>query len=308
MKRNQFLKASAAIAGAALLPDLAIASEPKKKPLRFAFMSDFHIKPGKVQEEGAAKALHHVQLLNDKPEFIINGGDAIMDALAVDKVKTKEQFDLFNTALKQENSLPIYHCIGNHDVWGWFIKENRPEKDPGYGKAWVVEEFNMPKRYYSFTKGRWHFIVLDSTQNNPAGGYVALVDEEQLAWLKTELQNVPSSTHICLVSHIPILSICAGLFFNKTEANGDLKIQRNLMHSDFLTLNSIFLKYPNIKAAISGRIQMQDEVNYNGITYYCNGAVSGNWWGGAFNGFDPAYAVFEFYEDGSTKRTMKKYS
>jgi Icc protein len=308
MKRNQFLKASAAIAGAALLPDLAIASEPKKKPLRFAFMSDFHIKPGKVQEEGTAKALHHVQLLNDKPEFIINGGDAIMDALAVDKVKTKEQFDLFNTALKQENSLPIYHCIGNHDVWGWFIKENRPEKDPGYGKAWVVEEFNMPKRYYSFTKGRWHFIVLDSTQNNPAGGYIALVDEEQLAWLKTELQNVPSSTHICLVSHIPILSICAGLFFNKTEANGDLKIQRNLMHSDFLTLNSIFLKYPNIKAAISGHIHMQDEVNYNGITYYCNGAVSGNWWGGAFNGFDPAYAVFEFYEDGSTKRTMKKYS
>jgi hypothetical protein len=49
----------------------------------------------------------------------------------------------FKTILKNENSLPVHHTIGNHDIWGWFIKENRPEDDPQYGKAWVVDTFEM---------------------------------------------------------------------------------------------------------------------------------------------------------------------
>jgi hypothetical protein len=148
---------------------------------------------------------------------------------------------------------------------------------------------------------------LDSTQLNPVGGYIAYLDPEQLSWLQDELKQVPPDKFICIVSHIPILSICAGLFFDKTEANGDLKIQRNLMHTDFLTLKKIFLNYPNIKLCMSGHIHLQDELDYLGITYYCNGAVCGNWWSGAFQEFDPAYAVMELHDDGSFKRTFMKY-
>lgn len=307
MKRSQFLKTSAAIAGSSLLPVLSFAEESKKKPIRFAHLSDIHLKPGLIPEAGMAKAFQHAQQLKTKVDFIINGGDAIMDALDADKQKTKEQFDLFNSLLKKENSLPIYHCIGNHDVWGWFIKQDRPEQDRLYGKQWVVENFNMPRRFYSFTKGKWHFIVLDSTQLNPAGGYIGKLDPEQLDWLQQELKQVPADQFICFVSHIPILSICAGLFFDKTEPNGDLKIQRNLMHSDFLVLKKLFVQYPNIKICISGHIHLQDEVGYLGIKYYCNGAVSGNWWKGAFQEFAPAYAVIELFDDGSSTRTMHPY-
>jgi len=164
----------------------------------------------------------------------------------------------------------------------------------------------MKNRYYSFTKDKWHFIVLDSTQLNPAGGYIGKLDEPQLEWLKQEL-NTSKDKFICFVSHIPILSICAGLFFDKNQPNGDLLIQRNLMHSDFLILKKIFIQYPNIKVCISGHIHLQDELNYLGIKYYCNGAVSGNWWKGAFQEFAPAYAVMEFYPDGTCKRTMNQY-
>ncbi len=307
MKRKDFLQTTAAIAGASLLPSLSFASDTAKKPLRFAFISDIHVKPGEVQEAGMAKALQHVQQLKPKVDFIINGGDAIMDALEADKEKTQIQWDLFHKILKKENSLPIYHTIGNHDVWGWFIKENRPEADKLYGKVWAVETLGMKNRFYSFTKGKWHFIVLDSTQLNPAGGYIGKLDAEQLAWFQQELASVSSSTFICIVSHIPILSICAGLFFDKTEPNGDLKIQRNLMHSDFLDLKKIFIKYPNIKVCLSGHIHLQDEVDYLGVKYYCNGAISGNWWKGAFQEFDPAYAVIELFDDGSSKRTITNY-
>ncbi len=305
MKRSDFLKSSGVIIGSTFLPNLDFAEENKKSAIRFAHLTDIHLKPGIVPETGMAKAFQHAQSLKPGVEFIINGGDSIMDSLEADKAKTQTQWDLFHSILKKENSLPIYHCIGNHDIWGWFIKEDKPEADTLYGKNWVMQTLAM-QRFYSFTKGNWHFIVLDSTQLNPAGGYIAYLDDEQLDWLKQELER-SKDKFICIISHIPILSICAGLFFNKTEANGDLKIQRNLMHTDFIALKKIFLNYPNIKCCISGHIHLQDEVEYVGIKYFCNGAVSGNWWGGAFQEFDPAYAVMELYNDGNVKRTIVKY-
>jgi hypothetical protein len=311
MKRSSFLKTTAAIASGSLLAPTSFANKinesGRKKPLRFAHLTDIHVKPGAIPEAGMARALHHAQSHPSKVEFIINGGDAIMDALDADKQKTEEQFNLFKTILGKENSLPVYHCIGNHDVWGWFIKANKPDNDRLYGKAWVVETFQMKNRYYSFTKGKWHFIVLDSTQLNPEGGYIGKLDGAQLEWLKMELQQTPRDQFICLVSHIPILSICAGLFFNKTEVNGDLKIQRNLMHTDFIELKKIFLLYPNLKTCISGHIHLQDELEFLGVTYYCNGAISGNWWKGSFQEFAPAYAIMEFFDDGTSRRTMVQY-
>jgi len=307
MKRSTFLQNSAAVIGSTLLPSISFGEENNKpSKIRFAYLTDVHLKPGLIPEAGMAKAYQHAQSLKPKVDFIINGGDSIMDSLEADKQKTQTQWDLFHTILKKENSLPIYHCIGNHDVWGWFIKNDKPEADKLYGKQWVVDTLQLPKRYYSFTKDKWHFIVLDSTQLNPAGGYIAYLDPEQLSWLQQELEQ-SKDKFICFVSHIPILSICAGLFFNKTETNGDLKIQRNLMHTDFLALKSLFLKYPNIKVCLSGHIHLQDELDYLGIKYYCNGAVSGNWWGGAFQDFAPAYATIELYSDGSSSRKMVEY-
>lgn len=306
MKRKSFLQTSAALVGTSLLPSFANANETKKKALRVAHLTDIHLKPGIIPETGMAKAFQHAQS-DKKIDFIINGGDSIMDSLEADKEKTRIQWDLYKNLLRKENSLPIYHTIGNHDVWGWFIKENKPDNDRLYGKVWAVETLEMKGRYYSFQKDNWHFIVLDSTQLNPAGGYIGKLDEPQLAWLQEELADIPPSKNICIVSHIPILSICSGLFFEKTETNGDLRIQRNLMHTDFLALRKLFAKYPNIRSCISGHIHLQDEVEYLGIKYYCNGAVSGNWWKGSFQEFAPAWALMEFYEDGSTKRTMMNY-
>lgn len=303
MKRHDFLKTSAALAGACLLPSAGVSESNGKKKLRIAFLTDIHVQPDPIAEAGMAKAYRHAQLLKPAVDFIINGGDCIMDSLAADKQKTKIQWDLYHSILKSENSLPVYHCIGNHDVWGWSIENNKPEADKLYGKQWAVETLALPKRYYSFTKNKWHFIMLDSTQSNPAGGYVAYIDTEQMDWLQEELKN-SKDKFICIVSHIPILSICAGLFFNKMETNGDLKIPHYLMHSDFLTLKKLFLNYKNIKVCLSGHIHLQDELDYLGIKYYCNGAVSGRWWKGAFQEFDPAYAAFDFFDDGTVSRTM----
>lgn len=311
MNRRKFINAAALSGMATALPasQLFAAPQNEKPVIRFAHITDIHVKPGIIPEKGMANVLHHVQQLTPKVEFIINGGDSIMDALDADKAKAQTQFDLYKKILQQNNSLPIYHTIGNHDIWGWFTKENALlQQDKLYGKSWVVEEFSMPKRYYRFKKNNWHFIVLDSTQLNPDGGYIGKLDDEQFEWLRQELASTPANEFICIISHIPILSICAGLFFDKTEDNGDLKIKRNLMHSDFLHIKKLFVQHPQIRVCISGHIHLQDKVEYLGVQYFCNGAVCGNWWSGAFQEFAPAYAIMELYEDGTANRTIITYT
>src|SRR5688572_22904383 len=140
MQRSTFLKSTAAVIGGSMLPGMSIAGESHKpSKIRLAFLTDIHVKHGIGAEAGMVKALHHAQSLKPKVDFVINGGDSIMDSLEADKQKTQTQWDLFHTLLKKENGLPVYHCIGNHDVWGWFIKNDRPEADRLYGKQWAVE-------------------------------------------------------------------------------------------------------------------------------------------------------------------------
>lgn len=305
MQRRKFIQNLSLASAATVLP-IGVNAENtgKKKRFRAAFISDIHIKTLDVAEAGMRKALQTINQSDKKPDFIINGGDSIMDALAVSKEKTKAQWDLFFNILQAENKLPVKHCMGNHDIWGWQLKED-VKSDPLYGKNWWLQLTGNTKSYYSFTHQNWHFIVLDSTQENN-GGYIALLDAEQFNWLGAELES-NKDKHICVVSHIPIVSFCSAMFFKDMLPNGDWKLSRALLHTDARMIKDLFKKYPNIRCCLSGHIHLQDEVTYLGIQYFCNGAVSGNWWKGAFQDFAPAYALFDFHQDGTVERTMVEY-
>lgn len=309
MNRKKFLQQTL-LTAAALTTNLAVAKpvadQRKKRSFRFAFLSDIHVKPTAAAESGMRKAIRHVNSLDNKPAFIVNGGDSIMDALAADKAKTQAQWDVWNDVMNDENKLEIHHIIGNHDVWGWQLKDESVKLDASYGKAWVLNQHKMPGRYYSFKKEGWHFIVLDSTQENN-GGYIAKLEDEQFAWLEKELASVAQNDFVCIMSHIPIISFCSAMFFEKNEANGDFRISRALLHTDNRKLKALFKNFPAIKLCLSGHIHLQDEVEYAGIKYFCNGAVSGSWWNGPFQEFAPAYAVFTMFNDGTFSREMVTY-
>lgn len=305
MERRKFLRDISIISVATALPTTGQANEDnRRRSFTAAFITDIHIKPIAVAETGMQKVLQHINRLADTPDFIINGGDSIMDGLAADKDKTKTQWDLFNNIMQAENKLPVKHCIGNHDIWGWQLKDD-VKNDPLYGKSWWLRQTGYSKTYYSFSHHNWHFIVLDSVQENK-GGYIAVLDDGQFTWLEKELE-ANKEKFICIVSHIPVISFCSAMFFKDMLPNGDWKLSRALLHTDARRIKELFKKYPGIKACLSGHIHLQDEVKYLGITYYCNGAVSGNWWNGAFQDFAPAYALFDFYKDGRVTRKMIEY-
>lgn len=304
MNRRNFIRNTSLLtAGSNFLPR-TIETDERRSYLKVVFLSDVHVKPTAIAEAGMRKAFQKANAL--QPHFILNGGDSIMDAMAADKVKTQAQWDVWHRVINSENKLPVYHCIGNHDAWGWQVKDPTAKYDLLYDKAWVIKELKLPARYYSFVQKNWKFIVLDSAHEN-GGGYIAKIDEEQLAWLEMELKNTSGEQHICMVSHIPLVSFCAALFMDDNQPNGDWRISRALLHTDARKLIQLFTNYKNIRCCLSGHIHLQDEVEYKGIQYFCNGAVSGNWWNGAFKGFDPAISLFEFNKNGTVKREMFSY-
>src|SRR5689334_14490313 len=52
----------------------------RKRSIRLAHLTDVHVQPELAAGEGMIACLHHVQELKDKPDLILNGGDAIMDS------------------------------------------------------------------------------------------------------------------------------------------------------------------------------------------------------------------------------------
>lgn len=309
INRKSFLGTAGVVAAGSLLPAQAhanIIAPNRKRVLRIAHLTDVHVQPEGPAAKGMAAALHAVQNLQDKPDIIFNTGDCIMDSLGNPKEKVRDQWKVWNDVLKNENSLEVMHCIGNHDVWGWSMPHATIKADDHYGKKWAQESLNLKQRYYSFNKAGWHFIVLDSTHPIKGFGYTAKLDEEQFEWLKQDLASTPKETNTCILSHIPILGVSV-FFDGENMKHGKWKIPGAWMHSDAKQLKDLFYQHKNVKLCLSGHIHLVDKAEYLGVKYLCNGAVSGAWWGGNNQEFPPAFGIIDLYDDGTSENEMVYY-
>ena len=278
----------------------SVPSDGRKRAIRIAHLTDIHVEPELHAGEGMAACLRHVHQLADPPELIITGGDAIMESLGTDDARTQVQWDLWKRILKNECSIPVRSCIGNHDIWGWAkSKSGTTGNEPLWGKKRAVAMLGLEDRYYRFSQAGWEFIILDSTQPLPGGGggYSAYLDEEQYDWLTHALRDVPADTPVMIVSHIPILSTTP--LIGEPGDDGNSIVSRAALHIDRLKLKKLFARHPNVRICLSGHIHLLDRVDYNGVTYLCNGAVCGNWWGGRHIDCDEGYAIIDLYDDGS---------
>ncbi|GAB3808883.1 metallophosphoesterase [Spirosoma humi] len=306
MNRRTILKSAALLP---FVPDanaqLASAPAARKRSVRFAYLGDTHITPDSKPMEAVARCFHHAQSHADKPAFILHGGDVIMDALAKDRDDVRKQWDAWHTVVKADNSLPIEYCIGNHDIWGY----EGAKTDTMYGKKWAVDQMKISGRYRSFDKNGWHFIILDSVQIKPDDKwYTGYIDGEQLEWLKQDLAKTGTKTPILVLSHIPIFSPTA-FFSQQNIKDGNWSISAGLVLSNTPELLTLFYQYPNVKTALSGHMHLLDRVEYNGVTYLCNGAVSGNWWkSDTYQQTKAGYALIDLYDDGRVERTYLQYT
>jgi 3',5'-cyclic-AMP phosphodiesterase len=311
--RRNFIKHAALAGGvASILPGLSHASlaktiyQGKKRALRIAHITDVHILDQPVAEGYFAQVMREINTLKDKPDFIINTGDTVMDENKQTREAVEVRWNSWRSVMDAENRLVVYSALGNHDVWYGPNEELDAEykKDKRYGKQWAIDELKLPKRYYSFEQNGWRFIALDSI--NGETGYQ--LDDEQFEWLEQELGR-SGNKPVCVFNHVPILSMGALLYATKRSPISEVKFPSGDMHNDHQRIKDLFYKHKNVSLCLSGHVHYVDAIEYLGIKYLCNGAVSGNWWRKplALDEFPPVYSLIDLYADGSSDHHLIYY-
>lgn len=280
---------------------------PRKRVFRFAHLTDLHIQPELRAGEGVSACLRHVSGSADKPALIIFGGDVIMDGFGKNEARTRLQWDLLKKVTKDDWAGPVEYTLGNHDIWGWDKEGSQTEgSEAAWGKKWALEQFGVSSHYRSFDKAGWHFVILDSIQPFGKSDYTARLGEEQMSWLKADLAQIDPKTPVIVVSHIPIFAGSV-LLTSKPDKDGNRSVGHSLMHADANQLRELFFANKNVKLCLSGHIHLRDRFEYDGVTYICDGAVSGAWWKGANRNTPEGYAVVDLYNDGTFENQYVTY-
>lgn len=116
MKEKRFLTEKIIIL--ILLLSLSLASCTKRsKPteFKFVFMTDIHLTPERNAVPGFMQAINTINGLH--PDFVISGGDLIMDALKQRYSAADSLYNLY-TGIAKNLSMPLYNTMGNHEIYG----------------------------------------------------------------------------------------------------------------------------------------------------------------------------------------------
>jgi len=234
----------------------------------FAFLTDIHLQPEQNAVEGFQKAIDTINKLN--PDFVLTGGDLVMDVLNQTYGRSDSLYNLYAETVKGFN-MPLYNTVGNHEVYGWHNDEEGIEAHPEFGKR--MFEKRIGKRYYSFDHKGWHFIILDAIYRSPEGRYIGKIDDEQVNWLKEDLQKLDKETPIAVSTHIPFIT-------SRTQlAEGSLAASsRGSVITNSRDVLLEFWEY-NLKLVLQGHLHFLEDIYINDDVHFITaGAVSGLWW------------------------------
>lgn len=292
MNRRDFLATASLAAGAALVPgplgaaSAAPASAETPGTFDFLFITDTHLEPELDAAHGCAMAFKKAAGI--KADFVLQGGDHVFDALAVDRKRADSLFDLYGHT-EQALGLKVHHTIGNHDHFGLFAKSGIEPGNPGYGKQ--LYQQRVGPTYYSFDHKGYHFVVLDTIQPTDDRSWEARIDQPQLAWLKADLAGTPAGTPIVVSAHVPLVSGVAS-YGESNPASASAQAPR---HPQLIVANAsevvAELQKHNTLAVFQGHTHLNEVVHYRGIHYVTSGAVCGNWWHGTRWGTPEGFTV-----------------
>lgn len=260
---------------------------------RFAYLTDIHVQPEKGAGEGLRQCLRAVNALPQRPDFVLTGGDLIMDSLDVSHERLKVQWQLFDECWKTLE-MPSHHTLGNHDVGGWSAKSIILPGESDYGKKLFADRYGQGRTYRSFDHGGWHFIILDSIgQNVETRDYLGWVDEEQQEWLKADLARTGKTAPVILVTHIPFHSVWGQMNADPRKGESPKSLVNNAH-----VLRKLLAPY-NVKLVLSGHGHVLERIQFGNTTYIQGGAVSGMWWKGPVFGNPEGFGVVTCRRDGS---------
>ncbi len=179
---------------------------------------------------------------------------------------------------------PVFQVAGNHD--------NNYEARSDDGSVRTFRETFGPE-YYSFNKGRIHYVVLDNVfYLGKEASYLGYLSERQLNWLENDLKLVPAGTTVIVSAHMP---------FEVDNRKPQESDPLGMPGSNVITNLSHFYKLlaPYTVHLMSGHTHWHQQFEKNGIFHHIHGAICGAWWGGntSFDGTPLGFAVYEIDGD-----------
>lgn len=256
-----------------------------------AFLTDIHIQPEANAVKGFSQALDTVNKLN--PEFIITGGDLIMDALDQSFGRADSLYNLYMEVIKKSKSA-VYNTLGNHEIYGIYKNSGAEMAHEEYGEK--MFEKRLGKSYDSFNHKGWKFIIINSVEDTKRGQYVGQVDANQISWIQSELKNTDPATPIVLSTHIPFITANIQKYEGST-----LAIDSSMVVYNSKEVLDLFNGY-NLKLVLQGHLHTVEDIFIDGIHFITGGAVSGGWWKGPNRGFEEGFLYITFRSDDFTWR------
>jgi len=243
-------------------------TKTEEEGFSFAFLTDIHLQPEKDAVTGFQQAIDSVNKLN--PDFVITGGDLVMDALDQTYGRVDSLYNLY-IEVSGELTMPVYNAVGNHEVYGWHRIEEGIESNPDFGKN--MFEKKMGDRFYSFDHKSWHFIILDAIYRSEKGHYIGKIDNEQLNWLKGDLEKTDKNAPIAITVHIPFITSATQLKQGAMAANSESTVITNS-----LEVLQLFGEH-NLKLVLQGHLHFNEDLYVgNKVHFITGGAVCGRWW------------------------------
>jgi 3',5'-cyclic-AMP phosphodiesterase len=314
ISRREFVSRVAVITGAltaGLRVGRAAGSEATDgKPLRVVFATDAHLMIANQlrSEDGIKAALESVENLRPKPELILFGGDLTHESPMLDFPAAEQLIDRFLKIWKDHTALPTFFTFGNHDFVG--TKNTSVNRDdPRFGKGLYRMRLGLERNFYAFRKGSWRFIVLDDVRPEPDGTYLGEFAEEQLAFLRSELQS-DSQLPTILCGHIPSISVLPNLgVCGETKTSGaNFETPAALVARNASDLHSVLNETKaNVKLVLAGHLHHLEQIQIDGISYLNSGAICGNWWKGAQRDCPEGFLVLDLRSDGTVESEYRSY-
>ena len=209
LERRSFLKCMAwagtgvvwAMNGGLLSSAELVLGAKRKARFNFVQISDSHIGFNKDPNHEVTKTLQDavdkINALADEPAFVIHTGD-------ITHLSRAEEFDTAAQILKSIKTSKVFYVPGEHDVFtddGQLYRERFGQGTQGLG-------------WQSFDYEGVHFVGLINVLNLKQGSGTGLggngfgqLGQEQLAWLKNDVQGLSSSTPVVVFAHIPLWTI-----------------------------------------------------------------------------------------------------
>ncbi len=303
-RRGLFHLAGSAALGVVLGGRIAAAAPAQPaKAFRFVHLTDIHVQPELRADEGLRAALAAVHALKPRPEFILTGGDLVMDVLAASEQRANLLFDLYKRICR-DSDIPIHDCIGNHEVFGWQSNGRIPSDHADYGKKLASDRLGLTKTTYSFDHQGWHFCVVDDILPNAGEGYHGGISDEDMDWLERDLAAAGDRPK-ALCTHIPVLSAAV---FRGLEARDkdNLEIHRRRVCRNPGPILKLLQKH-RVSLVLTGHLHQNERITLDGTTHVGEGAVSGAWWKGSHFGNPEGFGIIDVQTDGTFEHRYHGY-